>query len=166
MATTRNGATTALSVAEKRAAVVAAVREGKPFRAIAAELGISKSYAHDLFQAALELVPAENVQAYREQQLADLALARQVAREILGRHHVTISNGRVMHEITGRNEETDKPIYGDPYEDAGPELAALNTLMKIGEREAQILGSDAEKKVNLSGGVTYEVVGVDLGKLT
>lgn len=166
MASTRSGATTALSVAEKRAAVVAAVREGKTFRAIAAELGISKSYAHDLFQAALELIPAENVQAYREQQLADLALARQVAREILGRQHVTISNGHVVSEIKGQDEETGKPVYGDPYEDSGPEIAALNALMKIGQREAEILGSDAEKKVNMSGAVTYEVLGLAGDELT
>lgn len=165
MASTRHAATTALNVAEKRNAVVAAVREGKTFRQAAAEIGISKSYAHELFQAALQLVPAENVQAYREQQLADLALARQVAREILGRLHVTISNGHVMHEITGRDDEG-KPIYGDPYEDSGPELAALNALMKIGEREAAILGSDAEKKVSLSGGLRYELVGIDPGALT
>lgn len=166
MASTHGSPTTALSVAEKRAAVVAAVREGKTFRHIAAELGISKSYAHDLFQAALELVPAENVQAYREQQLADLALARQVAREILGRHHVSISNGHVVSEITGQDEETGKPVYGDPYEDSGPELAALDRLVKIGQREAEILGSDAEKKVNMSGAVKYEVVGLAGDELT
>ena len=160
MASRRTGATTALSVAEKRAAVVAAVHDGKPFRQIAAELGISKSYAHELFQAALQLIPVENVQAYREQQLADLALARRVAREILGRHHVSISNGHVVSEITGQDEETGKPIYGDPYEDSGPELAALDRLMKIGQREAEILGSDAEKKVSMSGSVTYEVLGL------
>lgn len=160
MASTHGSPTTALGVAEKRAAVVAGVREGKTFRAIAAQLGISKSYAHDLFQAALELVPAENVQAYREQQLADLALARQVAREILGRLHVTISNGHVVSEIVGQDEETGKPVYGDPYEDSGPELAALSALLKIGEREATILGSDAEKKVNMTGTVKYEVVGL------
>lgn len=155
----RTDPATELSVAEKRAAVVAGVREGKTFRQIAAELGISKSYAHDLFQAALELIPADNVHAYREQQLADLALARQVAREILGRYHVTISNGHVMHEITGRDDEG-KPVYGDPYEDSGPELAALAALVKVGQREAEILGSDAEKKVNMTGAVKYEVVGL------
>lgn len=40
--------------------------------------------------------------------------------------------------------------------------AAVDRVLRIMERRAALLGLDAEKKVNLSGGVKYEIVGVDV----
>jgi transposase-like protein len=155
-----------LASAEQQAAVVELVRQGQSFRDIAARLGISKSQAHRAFHHGLDRIPAANVHAYREEQLADLALARQVVYGILGAHHVTISNGHVVSEITGTDDDG-QPVYGDPYEDTAPTLAALDRLVKIGQREAEIVGSDAPSKAALDVQVNYTVGGgVDLGALT
>jgi hypothetical protein len=150
----------ALSTAEKQAAVVELVREGNTFREIAEQMGLSKTYVHRLFHAGVDRIPAENVQAYRERQLADIELARTAVMEVLGGQHVVVQNGRIVAPIVGRDEETGKPIFGDPLEDQGPVLAAVDRLLKLSEREAAILGSDAKKQLEHSGAVTYRVHGL------
>lgn len=153
-----------LSTAEKQSQVIELVREGKTFRDIAAELEISKTYAHRLFHAGVDRIPAENVQAYRERQLADIELARAVVMGILGTDQFVVQNGRIVRPITGGSKE-DGYEFGDPLDDPAPILAAIDRLVKLGEREAAILGSDAEKKVNMTGTVKYEVVGLEDGDL-
>jgi hypothetical protein len=153
-----------LSTAEKQSSVVGMVREGKTFRDIAVELGISKTYAHRLFHAGVDRIPAENVQAYRERQLADIELARAVVMGILGTDQFVVQNGRIVKPILGRDEDGNLE-FGDPLDDPAPILAAVDRLVKLGEREAAILGSDAEKKVSMSGTVKYEVLGLADGDL-
>jgi len=166
MASTHGDAQSALSTAEKQAAVVEHVRQGLSFREIADLMGLSKSQVHRLFHAGLDRIPAENVQAYREQQLTDLALARQVVLDVLGATHVVVSNGRIIKPITGVDED-DNYQYGDPLLDDGPAMAAIDRLVKLQEREAAILGSDAEKKVSADLTVNYTVGGgIDPAALT
>lgn len=156
---------TDLATAENQNKVIEAVRQGHSFREIAALMGLSKSQVHRLFRAGLDRIPAENVQAYREEQLADLEVARQVVMDVLAAEHVVVSNGHIVKPITGVDEDGNY-IYGDPLNDDGPALAAVDRLLKIQERQARILGSDAQEKVELSGGVTYRIVGVDPSELT
>lgn len=154
-----------LSTAQMQDQVVGMVREGKTFRDIAAELDISKTHAHRLFHAGVNRIPAENVQAYRERQLADIELARAAVMEVLGGTNYVIQNGRIVKPILGRDEETGELQFGDPIDDPAPVLAAVDRLVKLGEREAAILGSDAEKKLNMTGSVKYEVVGLSVEDL-
>lgn len=164
MASTHGGAQDDLATTEKQNRVVEAVRQGHSFREIAELLGISKSQAHRLFRAGLDRIPAHNVQAYREEQLADLALARQVVMDVLAAEHVVVSNGHVVKPITGVDEDGNYE-YGEPLFDDGPALAAVDRLVKIQERQARILGSDADERINLSGDLHYRVIGVDPAEL-
>ncbi|MCM1943147.1 hypothetical protein NC239_33590 [Streptomyces sp. G3] len=72
------------------------------------------------------------------------------AMEILERDHVMVSHGRV---ITGED--------GRPLLDDGPRLAALRELRAIRESYRKLHGVDQPAKVEHSGGVTFEIVGVD-----
>jgi hypothetical protein len=94
-----------------------------------------------LSQAGAELVAAE------AQQLDDLFVH---AMEILERDHVMVSHGRVV-----------KDDDGNPLPDDGPKLAALREMRAIRESYRKLLGVDQPAKVEHSGGVTYELVGVD-----
>lgn len=160
MTSTHGGAETALATTEKQNQVIEAVRQGHSFREIAELFGISKSQAHRLFRAGLDRIPAENVKAYRDEQLADLALARQAVMDVLAAEHVVVSNGHIVKPITGVDGDGNY-LYGEPLPDDGPTLAAVDRLLKIQERQARILGSDADERVNLSGDLHYRVIGVD-----
>jgi DNA-binding CsgD family transcriptional regulator len=159
MASTHGGAQSDLAAADKQNKVVEAVRQGNSFREIAQLMGLSKSQVHRLFRAGLDRIPADNVQAYRDEQLADLELARQAVLDVLAAEHVVVSNGHIVKPITGVDEDGNY-IYGDPLHD-DPELAAVDRLLKIQERQARILGSDADEKINLTGDLHYRVIGVD-----
>lgn len=164
MATTHGGAQDDLAATEKQNRVVEAVRQGHSFREIAELMGLSKSQAHRLFRAGLDRIPADNVQAYREEQLADLALARQVVMDVLAAEHVVVSQGHIVKPITGVDADGNHE-YGEPLFDDGPVLAAVDRLVKIQERQARILGSDADEKINLSGDLHYRLTGVDPAEL-
>lgn len=90
-----------------------------------------------------------------------LEMERTAALEVLTARHLTISNGVLI-----RDENK------TPMEDDGPVLQALDrlntiraALIKLADHEAKLLGLYAEQKVNLSGGIKYEVVGVDEAQL-
>jgi hypothetical protein len=74
---------------------------------------------------------------------------------ILQRHHVTVSHGRI---VMWRNPDTGQE---EPLADDGPKLAAIQVALRVRESYRRLHGLDSETKVNLSGSVRYEVVGVD-----
>ena len=153
------------ALAEQDAKVIALKRADLSFAEIAARLGISKASAHRAFHRALQRIVEPEVLAYRAEQLARIALEREEAMDIMGGRHIVVSNGHIVSEIIGRNDEGD-PIYGDPLTDPGPTLAAIDRLIKLDDQEAKLLGMYAETRVNLSGGVRYEVVGIDASDLS
>jgi hypothetical protein len=77
------------------------------------------------------------------------------ALEILEKEHVAISQGKVM-----------KDDAGNPILDDGPRLAAIREMRMLRESFRKLYGLDAEKKVNISGGVRYEIVGIDSSDLS
>lgn len=153
-----------LAQADRDARIVELKRQDLTFDQIAKELGISRTAAHRGFHRALPRIVAPAVEAYRAEHLARLEYARTIVMDILATRHVTISNGHVVSEIVGRDDEGN-PIYGEPYEDDGVILAALDRLDKLDDREAKLLGLNAKAEVNVSGAVKYELVGVDPGDL-
>jgi hypothetical protein len=158
---------TALTMAERDEHIVELKGQGLSFQQVADQVGISKSGAILGFQRVKRRVNEradDNYATYRDDQLARIAVLREVVADIVHTRHVTISNGHVISEITGRDDDG-KPIYGDPYEDDAPTLAAIDRMVKLDEREAKLLGLDAEQKLNLSGGITYEIVGVNQDEL-
>lgn len=96
--------------------------------------------------AGAELVAAE------AQQLDDLFAA---ALEIMERDHIMVSQGRV---VCGTD--------GEPLLDDGPKLAAIREMRQLRESYRRLYGVDQPAKVEHSGGVTYEIVGVDPQELT
>jgi hypothetical protein len=96
--------------------------------------------------AGAELIAAE------AGQLDDLFVA---ALEVLERDHLVVSHGKV---VCGDD--------GQPLIDDGPKLAAIREMRQIRESYRKLYGLDAEQKVNVSGSVRYEVVGVDPEDLT
>ncbi|WP_060888052.1 hypothetical protein [Streptomyces caniscabiei] len=96
-------------------------------------------------EAGAELVAAEAAH------LDDLFVE---ALEVLQRDHVTVSHGRIVKDDDGR------PILDD-----GPKLAAIDRLLRVRESYRKLYGADQPAKVEHSGGVKYEIVGVDVEAL-
>jgi hypothetical protein len=77
-----------------------------------------------------------------------------MAMEILERNHVMVSHGRV--------------VYGDdgePLLDDGPRLQAIQAALRIRESYRKLHGADQPAKAEITGGVKFEIVGVDPGDL-
>lgn len=165
---------------------VAELRDaGLTYRAISAELGIAPSCAwkyheqwiRELRRGSIDLQQRAE-QAIREQhemirtERERLEMERDAAAEVLTARHLTISNGHIVSEITGTDDDG-KPIYGDPLEDDGPVLAVLDRLqairdrlLKLADHEAKLLGLYAKTEVSHTGGVTYRILGVSPEELT
>jgi len=79
---------------------------------------------------------------------------------IIQRNHVTVSHGKV---IMWRNPETGEE---EPLLDDGPKLAAITAALRIRESYRKLHGLDQPAKQEITGGVKYEVVGVDPKDLT
>ncbi|MGW6747631.1 hypothetical protein [Streptomyces sp. NPDC055006] len=127
---------------------------GMSYRAIGAELGLNKGDAWRAVQRALTAVmkePAEKLIAVEAAKLDELYVE---ALEVLDREHYAHSNGRLI------------LVDGEPALDDGPRLAAIRELRQIRESYRKLHGLDAEQKVNVSGAVRYEVVGVDPADLS
>lgn len=143
---------------------------------IAEQLGISKTSAYEGVQRVLAETIQEAAAEVRQFELEKLDAAERIALEVMEKEHLTVSNGRIIQKrVDWERDEAGEIVFGGDgkpvgvYEDVmddAPKLAAIRTYLSIQERRAKLLGLDAEKKISLSGGVTYEVVGVDVGELT
>ena len=142
-----------LTRAERDAQIVELKRQDLSFQEIATALGISRAAAHRGFHRALPRITEPAASAYRAEHLARIELARSVVLDILAAKHITVSQGVIVR------------IEGEPVEDDGPTLAAVDRLVKLDEREARLLGLDAKTEVNITGGVKYEVVGLSDAEL-
>lgn len=141
-----------MDMAERDQKIVALKRQGHSFQQIADELGISKSGAILGFQRVKKRVEAatdEDYAEYRDEQLERIATLREVVADVIGARHVTISNGHVIHEIIGRNDDG-TPKYGAPYDDHGPVLAAVDRMVKLDNQEANLLGLYPKQAVSIS----------------
>jgi deoxyribodipyrimidine photolyase-like uncharacterized protein len=134
--------------------------QGWTLKRIAAELG----YGHpdsvrDACRRAIRDIvqgPAEQLLAVHMERLESLYEA---AVDVLEADHVVVSHGKV---ITMADEAgTEKPLT-----DHAPKLAAVAEARRTLESMRKLMGLDQPTKVNISGGVRYEVVGVDPEDLT
>ncbi len=137
--------------------------QGWTYRRIAAHFGIDVHTAHDAVQNGLRDIIKEPAEAVRQFELdrLDAELVRltdleDAAREVLQRHHVTVSNGQVVR------------LDGDPIIDDAPVLQAIDRLLKIeeqrrknGESRRKLLGLDAPSRVS----VEAEQLGREIGRL-
>lgn len=136
----------------KRDAQAAELRaQGRTFQQIAEELGYcDKSTARLAVRRALTDIvkgPAEKLLAIHMERLETLYEA---AMDVMEEDHVVVSHGRI---VTGED--------GQPLKDSGPKLAALREARATLDAFWNLAGMKKPAKVEHSGGVTYEVVGVD-----
>jgi DNA-binding transcriptional MerR regulator len=141
---------------ERRAEVVRLRRRGVSFEDIGDALGVTKQRAHQIYRAALDEIPAQEVAEYRAEQAERLDEMLRKAYEVLERKHITVNNGKVIY------------LGEEPMEDDAPTLMAIKTILQIEERRAKLLGLDTPVVQKVAGEmqVTYAFEGVNMEDLT
>ena len=133
---------------ERAKRVVDLRAEGKTFEEIADELGVSIGLVHRDLERTLAHVADPNVAALRAKQGAELTMMKAVVLDVVQRRHLAINQAGVV-----RDDE------GKPLMDDGPLLAAVDRLIRIGEREAKLYGTDARPEIQITGTLAYEIAG-------
>lgn len=160
----------------QRDAVIAEMRSRRmTYQQIADELGISTSTAYEAYQRVLARTIEEPAAEARQRELEDLDRAQRAVLEVLEGEHYAVSHGRVVRRwLAWETDEEGNPVLdelGKPigiYEDVlddGPILQAVDRLVKIGESRRKLLGLDAAQKMDVTGEITYEIVGVPTEEL-
>jgi hypothetical protein len=129
--------------------------DGLSYAAIARTMGCTKSTAFERVQRAWKAVLTEPAEQARAVELARLEEAHDAAMAVLLREHITVSHGRVVKDDDGNIIIDDAPV-----------LQALDRIRALSESRRKLLGLDAPAKVEHSGDVTYQLVGVDPEDLT
>jgi hypothetical protein len=140
--------------AAQRDAEAARLRErGHTYRQIAAELGYADAgEAHHAVNRAFAAIPAEGVAELRAQMLAQLDYLTREAIKVLEARHVTVSNGKVV------------TLHGEPVVDDAPALQAIDRLLRIQERKADLVpGLKAPKRMEV---VTLDWLDAQIATLT
>ena len=138
--------------------------KGWSYRRIAAHFGIDHHSAYNAVHRALRDTlqePAEELRTLELQRLDEelerLEELETAARKVLARQHLTVApSGQVVYHGS------------EPLVDDGPALAAIDRLLKIDEQRRKnsesrrkLLGLDKPAKLEHSGSLRYELVGVD-----
>jgi hypothetical protein len=135
--------------ARRRAQVVQLRLAGANFEEIGQQLGVSDTRAHQLWTDALDRTTKEPTDQWRELELQRLDQLQAAAAEVLQSTHHVIQTGKVVVDDQGR-----------PYVDHRPVLAAVNTLVRVMERRARLLGLDAPARVDTTVDGTLTTVDV------
>lgn len=144
-----------VTTAERRARAVELRRLGKTFLEIGDDLGVTASRAYRIYQAALAAIPAQHLDEHRAEELQRLDYLTGKAFEVLHRHHITVSNGRVVMVEDADGAST-------PVEDDAPVLQAIDRVLKISERRSKLLGLDAPVRAE----VTIDSIDAQIAELT
>lgn len=127
-------------IAQRRTRVLAMRVEQRPYREIAAELGITETTARDDYAAAVT-ERRTALDAQRDTavaiETAKLDALEQAAWEVLRREHVVVQHGKVVY------------LKRKPMLDDAPVLQAIDRLVKIAERRSRLRGYDAPTKVEV-----------------
>lgn len=122
---------------------------GWTYQRIADYFAVTRSAAFQMVQRVMEETlkePAEQVRQFELERLDDLEAS---VRDSLERRHYVVSGGKIVFD------------GAEKLEDDGYLLAATDRLLKIYESRRRLLGLDAAQKLAVTGGVTYQLVGVD-----
>ncbi|MGW2861943.1 hypothetical protein [Streptomyces sp. NPDC001205] len=130
------------AMAARRAKLVEYRRRKVPYSQFYEELGYANANAASKdFYRILEENLAElrvSVDVYREEQLAELEHLAEEAHAIMNdRHYILTPGGKVIAD----------PVTEEPLLDPGPRLAAMDRLVKIGDRVAKLRGTEAATKI-------------------
>lgn len=156
----------------RRDAEMADMRDrGASFRKIAAHFDVSVSTAHEGVDRAMRAIRAESGERVRQFELSRLDRYAAKVEAELDRERPVISHGRVVRRrlldengafvILSTNEDGEPSYAEEEVSDASPLFQAVDRLLKIQERRARLLGLDSPVKQEISGQLTYEIVGVE-----
>ncbi len=118
--------------AERDAEAARLRARGWSYRRIASELKISPASAYEAVQRTLKAIVEEPAAEVRQLELDRLDAMYDAAIKVLEAEHVTVSQGKVV------------MLDGEPLKDDAPVLRAIETLLKIQQRRAALLGLDAK----------------------
>jgi len=121
------------------------------YQQIGDALRVTKQAAWEMVERAMKEVitePAESAVAF---ELQKLDAQEQDILERLEKRHFVVSNGRLI-------SIGDPPL---PLEDDDFALRAHALLLRVAERRARLLGLDSATKLDVSGGMTYTLLGAD-----
>lgn len=138
-----------VETAERDAKAARMRSRGMSYRDIARALHIDVRTAHTAVKNAMQEIIREDAEAAIQFELDRLDEMHQAALKVLERHHIVVSNGQVVR------------LDGEPMQDDGPVLSAIDRIVRISESRRKLLGLDQPAKTQVSGGVTYEVVGIN-----
>ena len=120
--------------------------QSKTFREIGEILNVPVSTAHLMVSRAMEDIPREATIELVALELAKIDYLEQKAHEILVKHHVHVTPSGKVAQLDGEIIEDDAPV-----------LAAINTLSKLGERRAKLLGLNAPTRTELTSTVSVSI---------
>lgn len=153
-----------------RAEVLSFRVKGWSFPRIARELGISQGWAYKLYKVAMRQIVEPGVQEVRDLELARLDDLTEQCYNILDSEIYLVSGGKVVRDVI--TDDAGKVVLDDEQQpklmrlrDYTIKLAAMDRIVKIGERRARILGLDAPYKTSMTdptGTKALEVVQVYL----
>lgn len=141
--------------AERDAEAARLRSRGWSYRRIATELGYaSHTSVRDAVNRCLTTIREEPAEDLIKLELARLDAMWEAATRVLETEHVTVSQGRIVRRrildangdpIIVAQDRDDKPIFreADILDDA-PVLRAIETMLKIQQRRAGLLGLDAK----------------------
>ena len=144
---------------------------------IAQKYEISQQRVSTIINTIRAEIPEEERQHVRTAVIERLDIAVSEAFDIMRTPHYVVSNaGKIVHDIVEYATDGDGNFlldeHGNPKAaklakliDDTPRLQAAQAIVKIDAERRKLLGLDQPAKVEHSGGVKYEVVGVDLEDL-
>jgi hypothetical protein len=138
-----------VETAERDAKAARMRSRGMSYRDIARALEIDVKTAHTAVKHAMQDVVREAAEDAVQFELDRLDEMHRAALKVLERHHIVVSNGQVVR------------LDGEALQDDGPVLSAIDRIVRISESRRKLLGLDQPAKTQVSGGVTYEVVGIN-----
>lgn len=131
--------------------------QGYTYPEIAEIMSCSVSNAHAKVRRAIAAVPVEAVEELRRIQLERFDFQRRVALRILAEDRPLVQNGRVV-------TYTDDKGVVQPVIDLKPRLAALGELRKIENSIADLCGSAAPKRLDVTV-ITEDAVDAEIARL-
>jgi len=130
-------------------------QEGLGFKEIAKRLGKDVHTVWKHYHRAMRQIPAAAVADHAkkcaerlDEQLRRIDMERELLEEVAFGQHVQVSNGMVVRPIVGR-DENGKPVYGEPIDDFGPVMAAIDRLHKLDDQEAKLLGMYPKQTISV-----------------
>lgn len=141
---------------ERRVKLIDYRNEGRKYHEFYAELGYATpSHASKDFQRCLEHVIAEerhSLEVYRQAELMKLDTLSVAAMRVLNRKHYHVApNGHIVEDPNG-----------GPLVDDGPNLAAMDRLIRIGDRRAKLLGLDQPQRLEV---LTIDAIDAEIQRL-